>query len=186
MNCTTETNDIGLRKPDPLSFKSLRILSFNVRRNWKDSVASLEIWADKADIILFQEPVWNKVRIQPSTLNKEGDMAYGPPIHPSWISLTENFDPTNEGLRPRVLTYVNRRLAQFKPQIRTDIIKHHDISIVTLRVKKQREEIPRVFNIMNIYNDGKLNTAVCQLEENWMRFPRISVCSGDFNIQDSM
>jgi hypothetical protein len=61
MNCTPETNNIGVRKPDPLSLKSLRILLFNVRRNWKDSVASLEIWADKADIILFQEPAWNKV-----------------------------------------------------------------------------------------------------------------------------
>jgi hypothetical protein len=186
MNCTPETNNIGVRKTDPLSLKSLRILSFNVRRNWKDSVASLEIWAEKADIILFQEPAWNKVQIQPSTLNKKGDMAFGPPIHPSWISLTENFDPTNEGLRPRVLTYVNRRFVQFKPQIRTDIIKHRDVSIVTLRVKKQREEIPRVFNIMNVYNDGKLNMAVRLLEENLSKFPCISVCGGDFNIQDSM
>jgi hypothetical protein len=39
---------------------------------------------------------------------------------------------------------------------------------------------------MNVYNDGKLNTAVCLLEENWSKFPHISVCGGDFNIQDSM
>jgi hypothetical protein len=113
-------------------------------------------------------------------------MAYGPPIYPSWISLTENFDPTSKGLRPRVLMYVNRRLSQFKPQLHTDIIKHCDISIVTMRVKKQREEIPCIFNIMNVYNDGKLNSAVCLLEENWTKFPCISLCGGDFNIQDSM
>jgi hypothetical protein len=108
-----------------------------MRRNWKDTVATLEIWADMIDVILLQEPAWKGVRIQPSTLNKEGDMAFGPPIHLSWLSLTENFDPLNEGLRPRVLTYVNRRLAQFKPQIQTDIIKHCDMSIVTMKVKKQ-------------------------------------------------
>jgi hypothetical protein len=54
-----------------------------------------------------------------------------------------------------------------------------------MQVKKQQKGLPSAFNIMNVYNDGKQNSAMLLLEENWMRFPRISVC-GDFNIQDSM
>jgi hypothetical protein len=55
-----------------------------------------------------------------------------------------------------------------------------------MRVKKQHKEIPYKLNIMNVYNNGKLNIAVCILEENWSKFPWISLCGGDFNIQDSM
>ncbi|XP_006458370.1 hypothetical protein AGABI2DRAFT_115393 [Agaricus bisporus var. bisporus H97] len=104
---------------------------------------------------MFQEPGWKGVRRQPSTNNKEGDVACGPPLHSSWRPFTEAFDNRDESRAARrVLTYINRRLDVFKPQLRSDILKHRDASLVTLHIPQPQS------------------------------LPRISLCAGDFNIQD--
>ncbi|XP_006461007.1 hypothetical protein AGABI2DRAFT_117933 [Agaricus bisporus var. bisporus H97] len=134
---------------------------------------------------MFQEPGWKGVRRQPSTKNKEGNVACGPPLHNSWCPFTEAFDNRDESRAARrVLTYINRRLDVFKPQLRSDILKHCDASLVTLHIPQPRRGIPHEFNILNVYNDGETHAAVHELRQIAETLPRISLCAGDFNIQD--
>jgi hypothetical protein len=85
---------------------------------------------------------------------------------------------------PRVLTYINRRMDIFRPQLRTDIIKHCDVSLVTLYLKNPRNGIPHKFSILNVYNNGHTHAALHKLEEVRDNLPIITLCTGDFNIQD--
>jgi hypothetical protein len=145
----------------------------------------LDKYAGYVDIIMFQEPAWRGVCTQPSTTSRMGDVAFGPPIHFSWKPYTESFDNRDESRPgPRVLTYINRRLDIFRPQLRTDIIKHHDISLVTLYINHPCDTTPHEFNILNVYNDGHTHAAVQELEQVSGNFPQISICARDFNIQD--
>src|SRR5258708_30594239 len=134
-----------------VSFKKLTIWSFNVNRKWATMSETLDHVAGYVDIIMFQEPAWRGVRRQPSTIDKDGDVAHGPPIPPSWIPLHEAFDPTNESRpRPRVLTYVNKLLSNFRPLLRTDIIKHRDISLITL-FERDKTNDPHPVHFLNVY-----------------------------------
>jgi hypothetical protein len=180
-----DNNLSGTRNPAPRSLSTISIISFNARKRWETVSTVLDKYAGYVDIILFQEPAWRGVRSQPSTTNRDGDVAHGPPIHPSWNFYTEAYDNQNE-LRPgpRVLTYINRRMDIFRPQLRTDIIKHRDVSLVTLYLKNPRNGIPNEFNILNVYNDGHTHAALHKLEEVRDNLPIITLCTGDFNIQD--
>src|SRR5258708_245256 len=79
-----------------VSFEKLTIWSFNVGKKWETMSTTLERVAGFVDIIMFQELAWRGVHQQPSTTNKEGDMAYGPPFPPSWIPLYQPFNQTDE------------------------------------------------------------------------------------------
>jgi hypothetical protein len=104
----TSQNSGECQKVPKLSFDNITIISFNARKRWETTSLVLESMASSADVVLFQEPGWKGVRSQPSSTNKDGETAYGPPIHPSWKPLTEAFDPTDDKRpRPRVLIYVN-------------------------------------------------------------------------------
>ncbi|EKM73755.1 hypothetical protein AGABI1DRAFT_134147 [Agaricus bisporus var. burnettii JB137-S8] len=188
MNSTPEANINSISRPKPSaprSLQNLTILSFNVRKSWETTSIVLDKCAGYVDIIMFQEPGWKGVRRQPSTKNKEGDMACGPPLHNSWRPFTEAFDNRDEDRAARrVLTYINRRLDVFKPQLRSDIIKHRDASLVTLHFPQPRRGIPHEFNILNVYNDGETHAVVHELRRISETLPRISLCAGDFNIQD--
>ncbi|EKM74364.1 hypothetical protein AGABI1DRAFT_48134, partial [Agaricus bisporus var. burnettii JB137-S8] len=188
MNSTPEANINSISRPEPSaprSLQNLTILSFNARKSWETTSIVLDKCAGYVDIIMFQEPGWKGVRRQPSTRNKEGDVACGPPLHNSWRPFTEAFDNRDEDRAARrVLTYINRRLDVFKPQLRSDIIKHRDASIVTLHFPQPRRGIPHEFNILNVYNDGETHAAVHELRRISETLPRISLCAGDFNIQD--
>ena len=147
------TNDIasGPEEPAPRSFDSISIVSFNIRKSQLSMATVLDKYAGYVDIFLFQEPFWGGVRHQPSTTNKYGDMAYGPLIHQSWTCYYGAYDNRDmEHPRPRVLTYINNRLNGFRPQLRTDIIRHHDVSLVTLHIKKPQPGVSKEFNILNI------------------------------------
>jgi hypothetical protein len=166
--------------PRSLSIKQINLLLFNVARSWETTILTLERCASSTDIILFQEPGWGSVRIQPSTTNSEGDMTYGPPIHPSWIPMTPTFNATKEDHpHPRVLTYVNKRLEIMKPQLRSDIIKHCNFSIVKLRQSRGRN-----ICILNVYNNGRTREALSTLCNISKDLHSMDLCAGDFNIQD--
>lgn len=112
MSITPITDNAGLDipvnipsfpSPSPPSISSssvekLTIWSFNVARKWETMSITLERAAGSIDIILFQEPAWRGVRKQPSTTNKEGDVANSPPIHPSWTPFHEVFSPTDKSV----------------------------------------------------------------------------------------
>jgi hypothetical protein len=175
----------GTRNPAPRSLSSISIISFNARKRWETVSTVLDKYAGYVDIIMFQEPAWRGVRTQPSTTSRMGDVAFGPPIHFSWKSYSESFDNRDESRPgPRVLTYINKRLDIFRPQLRTDIIKHRDISLVTLYINHPRDTTPHEFNILNVYNDGHTQAALHELEQVSNIFPKISICTRDFNIQD--
>ncbi|KAF7761994.1 hypothetical protein Agabi119p4_9986 [Agaricus bisporus var. burnettii] len=179
MNSTT--------KGQKFAFRTLRILSFNVGCSWETTTSVLGQYANHYDIILFQEPGWRGVRKQPSTRNPEGDTAYGPPPSESWTPHTPAFDATEKvkgpiDKRPRVLTYTHKRLDIINPKLRTDIIKHRVISLVTLYLK-QGDHI-KTMDIMNVYNDGRTREAVAVLESLDDRTPLVDICAGDFNIHN--
>ncbi|XP_006463915.1 hypothetical protein AGABI2DRAFT_74872 [Agaricus bisporus var. bisporus H97] len=179
MNCTP--------KGQKFVFRTLRILSFNVGRSWETTTSVLGQYANHYDIILFQEPGWKGVCKQPSIQNPEGDMAYGPPLSESWTPHTSAFDPTKNIMepvdeRPRVLTYTHKRLDIFNLKLRTDIIKHRDISLVTLYIKQG--DHTKTVDIMNVYNDGRTHDAVAALESLDERIPLVNICAGDFNIHN--
>jgi hypothetical protein len=180
-----DNNPSGTRNPAPRSLSTISIISFNARKRWETVSTVLDKYAGYVDIIMFQEPAWRGVRTQPSTTNRDGDVAHGPPIHPSWNFYMEAYDNQNE-LRPgpRVLTYINRQMDIFRPQLQTGIIKHCDVSLVTLYLKSPCNGIPHEFNILNVYNDSHTHAALHKLEEVCGNLPIITLCTGDFNIQD--
>ncbi|KAF7761838.1 hypothetical protein Agabi119p4_9830 [Agaricus bisporus var. burnettii] len=163
MNSTTEEDNNTISRPKqsaPRSLQYLTILSFNAHKSWETTSIVLDKCAGYVDIIMFQEPGWKGVRRQPSTKNKEGDVACGPPLHSSWRPFTEAFDNKDESRAARrVLTYINRRLDVFKPHLRSDILKHCDASLVTLHIPQPRRGIPHEFNILNVYNDEETHAA---------------------------
>jgi hypothetical protein len=180
-----DNNPSRTRNPAPRSLSSISILSFNARKRWETVSTVLDKYAGYVDIIMFQEPAWRGVHTQPSTTNRMGDVAFGPPTHPSWKCYTESFDNRDESKPgPRALTYINKRLDIFRPQLHTDILKHRDLSLVTLHLKHPRDSTPHEFNILNVYNDGHTHDTLHKLEQVSDILPNISICAGDFNIQD--
>jgi hypothetical protein len=174
MHTTDDTRNLV---PPP----SFHILSFNACKSWDNTSLTLERCAPYTDIILFQEPGWRRVRSQPSSTSREGDNAYGPPIHSSWLPIIPAFDNTNpDGFKPRTVTYVNKRLTNLKPQLRLDLIKHRDLSLITLKHPDRSTT-----HILNVYNDGRTHSALNFLIDNANNLPNIDICAGDFNIQDA-
>ena len=98
---------------------SLRIISHNVNRKYDLVANSLELFSEHFDILFIQEPPWRMVRKTVSTSSKEGDPVVGPPTHPDWLILFRRplpgVDWTLESERPRVVTYVHRRLSHLRP-----------------------------------------------------------------------
>ncbi|XP_006462041.1 hypothetical protein AGABI2DRAFT_143747 [Agaricus bisporus var. bisporus H97] len=128
-----------------------------IHQSWETTSIVLDKCARYMDIIMFQEPGWKEVRRQPSTKDKEGDMAYGPPLHNSWHPFMEAFNNKDESRAARrVLTYINRRLDVFKPQLQSDILKHRDASLFTLHIPQPHRGIPHEFNILNEISTFKI------------------------------
>src|SRR5687767_13134606 len=88
----------------------LRILTFNVAKNfgWIDTL--LQICNNKFDIIFFQEPAWRIIRTAPSTRSREGEDVVGAPNHPDWLTIVRPASPEDE-VRPRIMAYVSKRLS---------------------------------------------------------------------------
>ncbi|TFK20617.1 hypothetical protein FA15DRAFT_569263, partial [Coprinopsis marcescibilis] len=65
----------------------IRVLSFNVARNYLHVDALLESLKEDFNIIFIQEPPWRTVRHAPSTMTRRGDAVIRAPHHPDWISM---------------------------------------------------------------------------------------------------
>jgi hypothetical protein len=126
--------------------ETLQIYCQNVgcKHNW--TINLLERMKSQFDILFLQEPPWATVRYTASLTEKDGVPVKGPPIHPDWISLyPKGFDPAEDRLQ--VLTYVNRAIHLIKPKLRSDIVNHCDIMIVTVRGHLGP------LHLMNMYSD---------------------------------
>ena len=62
----------------------IRVVSFNIQKNFLYMDAFLESNINLFDIIFIQEPPWRHIRSAPSAHNKEGEDVVGPPMHPAW------------------------------------------------------------------------------------------------------
>ena len=125
---------------------TLRIFSQNVRRNALHVDTILSALVGQYDIVFIQEPPWNTVRLAPSSKSREGEAVIGAPMHPDWMYLARPVQRGEE--RPRVLSYVSRRLEHLRPSLRLDIVNSPDV--VLLELMNGGEEI----RLLNVYNSS--------------------------------
>ena len=162
----------------------IRVLSFNVARNFLLVDSLLNICVNEYDIIFLQEPAWQVIRMAPSTVSREGDDVIGAPRHPMWTMMVR---PPNPGVTPRVMAYVSTRLVAMRPATRRDLIDHRDLLLVSLFGRG------RTFNFLNVYNDAD-DTALDFLElgqadsagrNTRLRNLSLTYMGGDFNCHSS-
>ena len=92
-----------------------------------------------------------------SNTDPSGETLIGTQIHPAWI-LIETLSPA------RVCVYVNRELADLRPQPCSHIIDHPDMLLRSLTVDGT------VHYYLNVYNDSR-STALKWQSENAERLP---------------
>ncbi|KAF5320635.1 hypothetical protein D9611_013769 [Ephemerocybe angulata] len=149
----------------------IRVLSFNIAKNYAYLDIILDRLKDEFNILFIQEPPWQTVRQAPSTVSKEGADVIGAPRHPNWLCMARLPEP---GSRPRVLTYVSNRLAHWRPAYRRDLLDDRDIMIMSLFGRD------RVLHFMNVYSDDQ-HRAIKLLAEKADTLPALSYMGGDFN-----
>ena len=164
---------------DSGKWKGIRIYSQNVYRKYNWVQTLLNSSSNLYDIFLFQEPPWAHIKNVASMEYWEGTPVTGMPSHPDYTCLyhtmagskSRTFDV--DGSRPRVAAYVHKNLSSMKPKLRSDILIHRDILIITLT----RPE--GCVNIMNVYSDSS-GTSIRVLSDH-VNLPRIDYMGGDFN-----
>jgi hypothetical protein len=159
------------------SIDNIRIYSKNVGKKHNWTVSLLEQFKLDFDILFLQEPPWATVRYTASLTEKGGTPIKGPPIHPDWTPMfPKGFDAAED--RPRVIAYVNRAIRVVKPKLRSDIVNHCDVMIVTVR-----GHLGPV-HLMNVYSDDG-GSAIRYLEDHLDEFPALGYMGGDFNCPSS-
>ena len=83
----------------------VRILSFNVAKNFSYMDTILQTCKNRFDIIFFQEPSWRLIRKAPSTHNREGEDVVGAPSHPDWLTIVRTAGPDDEVRQYRAHEY---------------------------------------------------------------------------------
>ena len=152
---------------------SIRIVTFNVAKNYMYLDTILENLKSSTDILFVQEPPWQLIRHAPSASSREGEAVVGAPQHPSWMTMVRN--PGNDpDQRPRTLAYVSTRLAPLRPSLRRDLIDHRDLMPVSLFVEE------RTINLLNVYSDDQ-HTAINLLAQRADDLPEFDYIGGDFN-----
>ena len=132
----------------------------------------LEQFAGTAELIFIQEPYFGFIRRVASSTNADGEEVEGTQIHPSW-SLLKRGGPT------RVAVYVSKRLSYLMPKLRTDLVNHQDILLISLG---EGDDL-RYF--MNVYNDGAC-LALDYIESRIHALPEINITMGDFNLHSQV
>src|ERR1700724_3598027 len=160
-------------------WKGIRIYFQNVYRKYDWVQTLLNDLNNSYDIFLFQEPPWVHIKNVSSMEYWEGTPVTGMPSHPDYICLyhtmagskSRTFDV--DGSRPRVAAYVHKNLSSMKPKLRSDILSHRDILIITLT----RPE--GCINVLNVFSPPN-GSAIRVLHEH-VNLPRIDYMGGDFN-----
>jgi len=156
--------------------KNLKVLLQNVRKNHLIVNTILETQTH-FDIILIQEPPWSIICKIPSNSNSEGEDFIGTAHHPNWALFAIN--PSNKATSLRVTVYINNHLASLRFSLRTDIINHTDILLLSFTSNRFQ------YFILNIYSDFA-HTALKYLKDIEVNIDNILVMTGDFNIRDSL
>ena len=111
-----------------LSGSGLRVITFNIAKSYFDLDTLLEDFKDDFNVLFIQEPPWQTIRHATSTLDAEGAPVVGAPRHPQWNCMVRQPEP---GSRPRVMTYVSKRLDQLRPAYRRDLIDDRDVMVIS-------------------------------------------------------
>lgn len=128
---------------------------------------------DITDILFLQEPPWATVRYTASLTEKDGVPIRGPPVHPDWIPMfPKGFDAAED--QPHVMAYVNQAIRSVKPKLRSDIINHRDVMLITVW-----GHLGPV-HLINVYSDEN-GSAIWYLKDHLDVFPDVSYMGGDFN-----
>jgi hypothetical protein len=128
------------------AIREVRVLTFNIAKNYKDLDVLLECECEHVDVLFIQEPPWQLIRHAPSAMSKEGIEVRGAPIHPNWMCMVRQPEPES---RPRVLAYVSRRLDPLRPTYRRDLIDDRDVMIISLF------GVGDPIHLMNVYSDDQ-------------------------------
>lgn len=156
----------------------LRLASCNVQHSRENISHLLETHRD-FDIVLIQESFWGRIKTVPSTTNKHGDDYVNVVNHAQFIPIGGRNDS-------RVMFYINKRCAYLQPALRTDIIDHRDIAVLSL--SQPTGNNPETIFIMNVYNEPKKFGALEYLTQHSVELAshNFVACAGDFNLHHPM
>ncbi len=65
----------------------IRVLSFNVAKNFLLVDSLLNLLVNEFDILFSQEPAWRTIRMAPSTVSREGDEVVGLRVIRLWTMM---------------------------------------------------------------------------------------------------
>jgi len=166
----------GKQHEENMILKNLKILSQNI---WKNHLIVNTILATQSqfDIILIQEPPWSIIRKVPSTSSSEGKNFVGTVHHPNWLFYAINL--MNKATFPRVTVYINICFSALRFTLRSDIINHTDILLISFTSNRSQ------YFILNIYSDSS-HSALKYLKDIEVNIDNILVMTGDFNIRDRL
>ena len=150
--------------------RGIRVLYFNIAKNYTYLDVILDQLKDDFDVLCIQEPPWQLIRRAPSAKNPEGEEVMGAPINPAWTMMVRH-PGNNVNQRPRVLTYVTKRLSSLRPAMRRDLVDHRDIMIISLFYKEE------VIHLANIYSDDEA-TVIQVLRDKAQYIPALSMMGG--------
>jgi len=155
--------------------QNLRVFLQNVRKNLL-IVNILLKTQTQFNIIFIQEPPWSKICKIPSTLSSEGEDLVGTAHYSNWL-FTRN--PTNRSDSSRVITYINICLSSLWFFLRSDVINHRDILLISFFNNSV------CYYIMNVYSNSS-HMALKYLKDIEVNINNILVMTGNFNIRDSL
>jgi len=98
--------------------KNLNIFSQNVQKNNVLINTVLEV-NYHFNIIFIQESSWTTLRTISNSENSEGILLLDVPSHPNWLTFARELCSSNDS--PRVLVYINIRLASLCFSLQKDI-----------------------------------------------------------------
>ena len=130
--------------------KDIRVYSHNVAKNYLN-----------LDVLL--ETLYN-------------DFVIGAPMHPEWLYMVR---PPQNDQAPQVMAFVSKRLEKLRPSMRTDLIDHRDIFILSLFQGND------TYNLMNVYSDDD-KTAILYLQDHVDELPSFHYMGGNFNIHSNV
>ena len=170
----------------------IRILFHNANRQPKQTSHILQEHRNHYDVICIQEPWYGSIKKIPSVGGKSNstgpgdrtkdDKYFGTQSDPDWYLLEHASLKREKTATPRVICYVNKRLANTRATIHPGIL-HLDAMLIALELSHDN-----TIYILNIYNDAKDNSKlldylVKRITYHENELPDTVHCfGGDFNL----
>jgi len=172
-----------------MNIKSLKIFSQNVRKNKILTDTILKTQKSTTNIIFIQEPPRSLIKYTPSSSSPKGEALINASSHPNWTCFSH--EPTNQEdiLRVttyinrkldilRITTYINRKLDKLRFTLRSDLINHRDINLISYNIQDKEAFVLKIYSNIS-------QTAIKYLCDNPLNINNVLIITGDFNIRDS-